>query len=832
MITGNVLQRLSIVAALILSGLSMQVMAQEEAESAEQEKDAAPEQVAEVQKEERRGPQLDQIVVTARKTEESLQDVPLAISAFSAQEIEDAAIVSFQDVADFTPGLTFSNLYGQQLPVPVIRGVAPVSVFDENAAAVFVDGIFVSAREGLDLNQLDLERIEVVKGPQAAMYGRNSFSGAVNFITAKPTDEFQGSAEWQVGTRDRIKGKLTISGPIIPGLLRGRFSMAHDEWAGSYNNQNAGGPDIGGYEKNAWVGGLDFLPTDSLEARVTVYISNDHFDAPAMAAIPANCQDRGEVTGAENSRLQSFCNRVPSMKQNDLTALAQETGEDTDTLRGNLEINWDVGIGTFSLLAGHSDVKNSGVLGANVGSGVWDAAYEATTDIPGLNIIKLVEDFSIYQFSGLQRTIEDSVEIRYATPVENRIRADVGVYGYQVESKSMSSPGARIVGELPPDFVSFCPCFAGSDIGDPGTAAFGVGDDVFLPWMEPIDPSGLGDITNLGETESWAVFGAFEADITSTLEARIEARYTEEEKTNTSFGTDPGPLQNNTWGFTTWRATLKWAPTDDFMVYTGVAKAEKSGSFDTVRDADDNIIVTIVDPESLLAYELGTKFSLFDNRINVDVSTYYQEWSDMVIPFLVEVENDQPTSQSFNAGDSVQMGIEADINIAVTDYLTTRVGFSWADSEMKNGKISTFKDFPLLAPDGDISGKKLHRQSEWTANASATYRAPFLATQYEWYARADVLYTGSQYIMLDNLGTVPGRTRVNFRAGFDSEKYQLEFWADNLFNSSKATSAHRNVLFQNTINGTTDFFNTFFPLQVFYTGQNLRTFGVTGRIRF
>ncbi len=828
MIAGNIFQRLALVAAWVLFGTSMQAIAQEEAET-----ESEDQLVAAVEPEEKRsGPKLDQIIVTARKTEESLQDVPLAISAFSAQDIQDAAIVNFQDVADFTPGLTFSNLYGQQLPVPVIRGIAPVSVFDENAAAVFVDGIFISGREGLDLNQLDLERIEVVKGPQAAMYGRNSFSGAINYITAKPTDEFQGSVEWQIGTRERKKGNITLSGPIIPGLLRGRLAMAHDEWAGSYDNQYPGGPDIGGYEKNAWVAGLDLLPTDSLEARITFYASNDDFDAPAMAAVPANCQDRGEITGPENSRLQSFCNRVPSIKQNDLIALPQETGENTDAIRANLEIIWDTGLGTFSLLTGHSSVENRGVLGANPGAGVWDAAYEGTTDVPGLNVIKLVEDFTIFQFSGVGKTVENSVEVRFSSPVDHRIRGDVGAYGYQVESTALSGPGARIVGDLPADFVSFCPCFAGSDIGDPGTAAFGVGDDVFLPWMEPVDPDDIGNLTNRGETESWAVFGALEVDITETIEARGEVRYTEEEKTNTSFTNPDRPVFNNTWDFVTWRTTLKWAPTEDFMVYTGIAKAEKSGSFDTFRDADDNIIVTIVDPESLVAYELGTKFSLLDNRITVDLSTYYQNWSDMVIPFLVEVENDQPTSQSFNAGDSIQMGIEGDINIAVTDYLTTRIGFSWSDSEMQNGKISTFKDFPTLAPDGDISGKKIHRQSEWTANFSLTYRAPFMSTQYEWYTRADYLYTGSQYIMLDNLGKVPAVNRVNFRGGLDSEKYQLEFWVDNFFNSSSPAAAHRNVLFQNTINGSTDFFNTFFPLQVFYTGRNLRTMGVTARIRF
>ena len=136
---------------------------------------------------------LEEIVVTARKVEERLQDVPLAITAFSAAEIQSAGIENLDDVANFTPGLTFSNLLGEFLPVPVIRGIAPTAVQGrENNAAIFVDGVYLSGREGLNFSQLDLERIEVVKGPQAAMYGRNSFSGAINFVTARPTDEFRG----------------------------------------------------------------------------------------------------------------------------------------------------------------------------------------------------------------------------------------------------------------------------------------------------------------------------------------------------------------------------------------------------------------------------------------------------------------------------------------------------------------------------------------------------------------------------------------------------------------------------------------------------------------
>ncbi len=123
---------------------------------------------------------VEEIVVTARKKAENLQDVPISISAFSADGIERRGISSLADVAAFTPGLTFSNLFGEFLPVPVIRGVAPTAIFREPNVAVFIDGVYVAGREGLNASQLDLARIEVLKGPQSTKYGRNAFSGAIN----------------------------------------------------------------------------------------------------------------------------------------------------------------------------------------------------------------------------------------------------------------------------------------------------------------------------------------------------------------------------------------------------------------------------------------------------------------------------------------------------------------------------------------------------------------------------------------------------------------------------------------------------------------------------
>lgn len=211
---------------------------------------------------------LEEVVVTARKTQERLVDVPLAITAFTSDAIEQKGIRNLDDIAAATPGLTFSDVQAGFLPVPVIRGFAPIDVRGENNAAIFIDGVFVSGKEGLNFAQLDLERIEVIKGPQAAMYGRNSFSGALNYVTAKPGDIVKGKFEVQYGSHGKAYAGGAIGGPISQsGTLKGRIAVSYDNFDGSYENQLAGGNDIGGYKYKTVQGSLYFSPSDSLRGR-------------------------------------------------------------------------------------------------------------------------------------------------------------------------------------------------------------------------------------------------------------------------------------------------------------------------------------------------------------------------------------------------------------------------------------------------------------------------------------------------------------------------------------------------------------------------------------
>ena len=318
---------------------------------------------------------LEEIVVTARRVEERLQDVPLAITAFSAAEIQSAGIENLDDVANLTPGLTFSSLLGEFLPVPVVRGIAPTAVQDrENNAAIFVDGVYISGREGLNFSQLDLERIEVVKGPQAAMYGRNSFSGAINFVTARPTDEFRGKAELTFGDNGRIAASGSISGPLVEDKLRARVAIILNQWDGSYENQVADGPDIGGFEYETLQGSLYWTPTDAFEAGLSVYISTDKIDVSAVSSVTMNCEN----TSARGERLANFCGELPSVGKSDLSILAGANGEERDVNRANLTLKLNTELGEFTALSGFSSVEQTFLYDGSRGSESTTFAYQSS----------------------------------------------------------------------------------------------------------------------------------------------------------------------------------------------------------------------------------------------------------------------------------------------------------------------------------------------------------------------------------------------------------------------------------------------------------------------
>ena len=676
-------------------------------------------------------------------------------------------------MANLTPGLTFSSLLGEFLPVPVVRGIAPTAVQDrENNAAIFVDGVYISGREGLNFSQLDLERIEVVKGPQAAMYGRNSFSGAINFVTARPTDETRAKAELTFGDNSRITASGSIGGPIVEGTLRARVAFILNQWDGSYENQVPDGPDIGGFEYETFQGSLYWTPTGAFEAGVSLYTSSDKIDVSAVSGVTMNCEN----VSARGERLANFCGELPSVGRNDLSILAGATGEERDVNRANLSLKWNTGSGEFTALSGFSSVEQTFLYDGARGNPSTTFAYQSSiSPFPRAYVLGTFEA-QLLQIGAPDRTEEFSQELRFTSPEDRSLRYTLGSYFYSVEKEEGNS-GVAARTPVPRGFAHFCPCiqfFPGVGFALPAYRGTSVGDTAFRSWFSGPRGNATGAIDQMLETDAWSVFGAIDRDFSEQLTGRVELRYTDEEKHSQDF--ESGSDLNNSWDFISWRATLDYKPSENTMYYASIAGATKSGAFDF--DTEDNIngesvsVVSYIDPEENTSFELGVKGTYMGGRLSTDIAVFFIDWTEIVIPQLFNVDPNgvaltQPLGLDTNAGDASVFGLEASFAYAFTDNLTGNLGFSLTNSEFDDAEIESFADFPSFAPNGDVSGNSLLRQSEVQANATINYRRT-LRGNTDWYVRTDVLYTGKQWIGAPNQAEVPAHTYVNLRVGIDA----------------------------------------------------------------
>lgn len=530
---------------------------------------------------------IGEIVVTARKVAENLKEVPLSITAFDSDTIAATGINSLGDVADLTPGLSFFNAFGDVLPVPVIRGVVPTDIFGQNNAAVFVDGVYVAGREGLNFDLLDVERIEVVKGPQSALYGRTAFSGAINYVSKRPSAELESKANLEFGSAGKFRGSILVSGPLLGETLRYRVSAAYEDFDGTYSNPIPGGSNVGGHTYRSYQGSLYWQPVTELEVNLGYYQSNDHIDDPAIVALPLNCEDQiqppagiphvdglPDIVPTPGVRLQNYCGAIPSIRNipglNGGTAIpkiSQATGEDRDLNRFNLRIDWDLHeLGSVSALSGFSFTHDKSVSDFNRNLG-YNTPFlycsPATTETPG-NPNNCVPEGTysaadqrffagVYNIAGGARTSEWSQELRFTSPRDQRLRYTGGLYWYK--SELLNYPGTVFLGfpqttadqsakssmqRLLDLLASRGQSTYGMPPFDASVPDFAIGTAIFYGTLTPdggLDP--LNRISEKDRTQGWAVFSGADFDLTDRLTLNGEARINQEHQQNRVLGYTP-----------------------------------------------------------------------------------------------------------------------------------------------------------------------------------------------------------------------------------------------------------------------------------------------------
>ncbi len=351
---------------------------------------------------------ITEVVVTARKVEESLQDVPISISAFGAEQIREQGLRDMADISAFTPGFSFErqNRFGAQggTSRPVIRGQS--QILGESNVSVFIDGLQFS--DSILSFPFDLvERVEVIKGPQAALFGRATFAGAINLVTKRPTNEFENQLTATVADYGQFESSFLSRGPLIEDRL---FYMAHVryyDFGGFYRN-DLDGQRVGDENSRNFNGALEFRPTDDLTARLSMGFGRDD-----DGAVPTSLQRRFDNNCFLDVRQQYYCGEVRTdipVTQN-LDLFGDDIGIDRTTRRVALMLEWATDNFTVTSNSGYTNV---------------DQAYGYDVDLTA-NSTALGGNFNRIAVSD--RT-ERSSELIVQSSADQRVRWLGGVYYY------------------------------------------------------------------------------------------------------------------------------------------------------------------------------------------------------------------------------------------------------------------------------------------------------------------------------------------------------------------------------------------------------------------
>ncbi len=604
---------------------------------------------------------LEEVVVTAQKRAESSQDVPITISVFDANSIVSKNITSITDLTFFTPSLSIAQSAASRTRVR-LRGVGSrkFDVGAEGSIGTFVDEIYQPRFSGLSSTLLDIERIEILKGPQGTLFGRNTPGGAISIITKDPTEELEGFVEAGYGNKDSFLIKGGVSGAIVPDKFRVRLSAGYEDKGGFSTNATTGNTD----DRKTTAARLQtaILPTDQLTIKASVEYTklkqvasvNEPSTFPRLLQSPlANVDPRTPDPWSEPLNLDGYI--------------------DMEAIRGTFRVDWEGNDIALTSLTGyqHTDLDQS-------------TDFDITSLAVGIELTDEESDTFSQEFRI------SSVDGGGAS-LDGRLQWLAGVYYYNDDAIRMD--GFLWGADSIPVFLA----------GGPTTILDALTVDV--------------------ETESIAFFGQATYDITEQLSLTVGARYTEDKKTFVLTGdtTAPGvPALVNDYVFSgerKWtsfdpKITLNMRWTEDVMTYFTYSQGFKSGGVQFAALAE--IAATeVFDPEGLSAYEVGLKSELLDGTLRLNLAAFLYDYTDLQQQ-RVKLFGASPVALTTNAASSEIKGIDVDVLWAPAREVNLRLSYSYLDAK--------FDDFIFDAANGvDFSGYRMPSSPEHTISVGGSY---------------------------------------------------------------------------------------------------------------
>jgi iron complex outermembrane receptor protein len=680
---------------------------------------------------------LEEVVVSARKRNETLEDAPVSVRAFTESEIQSAGISTPQDFINLTPNVTLVQTQNAGNSFLNIRGVSQARN-SELSAAVLIDGVLMSNPTQFNQQLFDIEQIEVLRGPQGALYGRNAIGGAITINTKQPGDEFEGRVEAGVDSGPGYKVRGTIGGPVTDNV-RYRLSGSYMDTDGFINNN---------------VLGEEADPVTDASARLRLI------------------WDISETVNADfrlsYSKLdtQALYFRIAPEADDLLPVRVNNPGNnEREFISSSLKFEWITDAGTFTAITAYDDVNE--VLSGDQFNFLPREQSSFNSD-PFGDFIKFLTGDEITDLSQNQYLEVESFsqEVRFASPAEERLRWIAGAYA--IATERYISTGNQI---------------------DRGFGVFDVKKD-FRPsvFVDPTDPSPQLNILADGQDNlAWAVFGQVSYDISDQLEASFSLRYDKDDRENTTLtpalyntsGLDLefGSKRNENWDALQPKFTLRYQPNDDMTLYADLSRGFRSGGFNQtgVGEAVPAPGVSdIFDQQISDTFEVGAKGSFWDGRASASLALYYTEFEGA---YFFYFDAGTSTQNLGSIDETNYMGLEFEANAAFTDNFSAYVGLGYTDSEIQK------------AADPSQEGNQAPLVSEYTLNLGAVYRQPVaLFGGMEFVARADFARTGETWWEPDNYTSRSPIDVLDMRIGFEAEdNWSVTLWGKNVLDEEYNT---------------------------------------------
>jgi outer membrane receptor protein involved in Fe transport len=791
--------------------------------------------------EEQAGQVSDEIIVTARYREERLGDVPLSITAISGDRLVNQGIDNIREIVYQTPGVTVRSLGGEYGARPIIRGQGDLSagVGDPNVS-VFLDGVYIFNSAAISLGTVDLERVEVVKGPVSALYGRNAANGAINYVSKRPGDEWTGRALGTVGTDGLYEATGSVMGPLIPGLLGFGITGTYKTSDGNYSDRTTGAR-AGGYTKKDFRAMLRMTPNEDIEIFASWYHGNDKFDVtPAVSGVP-NCGLQPGATVAAPGGLNAgvgardlFAPRsryCGALKQTGAVSIPRpasgSSGNDRRFDLVNVNLKFETPIGTFTSITGYSKAD---ALRFNDFSGGVGAGYQQPIIAAGLASAVIgtavPQTITVNPFFGQDILTSDvSQEVRFQTPQDKWIRAQFG--GFIYDGKQRVNTNFALVGTLPTGFTAALVATANANT---------VVLSRLLGLGAVISPTGAINTANQGVTRSTfqqeAAFGGLEIDPLDGLTISGEVRRTWDRRRTLGvssfnfFGPTslPNTLNNQrNFSYDNYRVTTKYTVTPGIMVYGSVGTGTKAGGINGSAAAAGFEDEQGFDPETNTTYELGGKFALFDNKLQLDVAAFRIDAGNL----QVFGPSRNPLNPSLIVKNLAKVKTDGfEISATVRPYQGVRLvgGVGYANPKIQAGTFQVYTPRDVLVGNTltcqaipscaarltrlatpqtggvtptnfnavDLKGLQTPQTSKWTVSIGGDYETQ-VSDDWGVFFHADYRYESRQFVDVENLAWTPNRQLVNVNLGVTYRDFRLTGFVDNLTNNQTPEGAAYNT---------------------------------------